>query len=63
MSGPGRVNTTAFTHICGKQNIRMKRDKTKEQSEKVFLFKGALKCVLNSILKTLIKICLSAFLS
>lgn len=62
---PGNSEQFHIHSICGKQNTRRERKDTKEQSVKVCLFKAALKQVLNFkyILKTLIKICLSVFLS
>lgn len=57
------VNSTAFTQFW--KTKHQKRDKTKEQTQKVFPLSAALKHALNFkyILKMLIKICLSAFLS
>jgi len=34
MLGPERVNSTAFTGICGKQNRRRSRDKPKNNLKK-----------------------------
>lgn len=47
MSGSETVNGTLFTCICFFSKTSEGREKTKDQSEKVFLLKAALKHILN----------------